>query len=43
MQEGATEVLDDGEEESLGCREETLSSERMREHTVSWRKTVDKM
>ena len=42
MQEEVTEVLDDGEE-SLGCREETLSSERMREHTVSWRKTVDIM
>ena len=42
MQEVA-EVLGDGEEESFGWREETLSSERMREHTVSWRKTVDKM
>ena len=42
MQEVA-EVLDDGEEESFGWREETLSSERMSEHTVSWRKTVDIM
>ena len=42
MQEEVTEVFDDGDE-SFGWREETLSSERMREHTVSWRKTVDIM